>query len=45
MIYILAVSFAGLALLGWGHPVQGHLFVGAIILYCTDRVLERMEGD
>lgn len=42
MTYILSVTFAGLALLNWGHPLQGHLLVAACVMYSTSRVLEKM---
>ena len=44
MIYILSVVFAALALLGWGHPLQGHLLVAACVLYGASQVIEKAGG-
>ena len=40
MIYILAIAFAAAGLL----TGDGEWAVAAVLLYCTSRVLERLEG-
>ena len=45
MIYILGLVFAIGGAFGPAEGLRGYFLIAAVILYCTSRVLEKMEGD